>query len=179
MSGSPVLRRQRTWLRHGLGWPGLLGLALLLLAAALVWRGWPATARARPPAAAAAPRPALTDPAAARVAALLGQLPPATQHTADLARLVGWADAQGLRLEQADSSAADPGGLPLQRIDLQLRMAADYESTRRWLVAVLNELPHAGLRSLRFEREDATQPLATQLTLRLHYRAGPAPEGAR
>lgn len=177
-------RRLGTWLRHGLGLPGLAGLGSLALAATLLLRAGapgPASPAAAPVAAVAAPsaaRALADDPAPARAAALLASLPPATQGNADLARLVAWADAQGLAIERAETRRADGGGLPLVRIDLQLHLTADYEATRRWLVAALNHLPHAALRSLRFEREEAAdRPLATQLTLRLHYRAD-TPAGA-
>jgi len=174
-------RRWRTWLRHGLGLPGLVGVLLLALAAALLVRGGGAgTDRAAGPAPAAPPtRADAAAPAATRPPTLLASLPPATQLNSDLARLLSWADAQGLAIERADTRRADDAGLPLLRIDLQLRLSADYEATRRWLVATQNTLPHAALRSLRFEREQAGDgPLATQLTLRLHYRAATAPGAA-
>lgn len=167
------------WLAYAgarLGWPGLLGIALLLAALALDhFQTQPLEATAgelnaraeqlarQPLAAVAVPPPSLAE-----------SLPVGADAPAGVARLFAAAKHAGLRLEQGSyRPASHLGGGPL-RYQISLPVSGDYPAIRSFLAEALERQPGLALDSLTLMREAIGSPEVTaKLSLTLYLREAP------
>jgi hypothetical protein len=159
------------WLwRHGLWLPSTL--ALLLAAAGLGWDAMDLQARGQALATTATARAATPVPAPPRasadsenVAALRDLLPPATDATAQVRRLVELTRPQRAwqRAEFQQSEDAAGGVLRLQ---VTVPVAGEYAAMRQALDHSLAELPNLSLDQVQLRR---VQPDATRLEARLRF----------
>lgn len=158
------------WLwRHGL-WLPVVGV-LLLAAAAL---GWDATdlhargqalAAARPSTPTSAPLPPRVVADAENAAALRGLLPPATDATAQVRRLVELTRPQ-LAWQRAEFQQSEDTSGGLARLQVTVPVAGEYAAMRQALDRALAELPNVSLDQVLLRR---VQPDATRLEARLRF----------
>jgi hypothetical protein len=159
-----------------MGRPAAVALVLLAAAAALQWHWLPQQQAERQRLqsrlmALPAARPDELQPIAVQAPVGL-ELPSQAQRAHDVEVLVDAAQRSGLQLERADYAMAAPNGNAAARLQATLPLTGTYGGLRRYVAAVLNELPHAALESLALERSDA-QSTQLQATARLvlFYRA--------
>jgi hypothetical protein len=159
-----------------LGWPGLLGLGLLLAAlwldryqvqpleTAAAESGARAERLTRQPRPSAAPAPA---------AALADSLPADAGAPEGVARLFVAATHAGLSLEQGSyRPASDQGGL--QRYQITLPVSGEYPAIRAFLAEALERQPGLALDSLALSRESiASAEVKARLGLTFYLREAP------
>jgi hypothetical protein len=163
-------------LQSGLGLSGLVGSALLGLAAGALWitpqlrdeaddlQKQIEQTRARP----AAPAPADDATQAKR---FREWFPPAAQSHEDIRTLFKVAAEHKIPLARGDYSAAMRREARLASYDVVLPVRARYPAVRTYVVAVLNALPHASLAELRLERGNSTSDtVEARVHLTLFYR---------
>jgi hypothetical protein len=149
-----------------LGIPGVLGIGiavfcLVFYATAIV----PAERelRAKRSAAAGASAPRQLVPVSHAVNDLYARFPPLEALSNQVAHLHRLGRTSGLQLQQGDYRLeAPPAGLIAYRVSLPVR--GDYAALRRFMGAVLQEIPVASIDRLRFERK---KPGDTQLDAHL------------
>lgn len=177
MSPSPardpgVAVRLQIWLwRHGWAWPLALSLALVCvvlreavvlprqaLAASLHLEAsrQRLTHRSETP-----PQAAPSLPEALQ--AVFGASPPPAEI---VARLTVLAERQGVTLPRADYQEQAHPNLPVLQQRITQPVRASYPQLRRYLEAVLRELPNASLDSVTAHRNDVSEG---QLEIRLHW----------
>lgn len=169
--------RRLDWLAYGaerLGWPGLLGLALLLAALGLdrfqvlPMEDQAARLEARLASMASRPRgpaemPAPADP--------IGNLALGADAPQAVARLFAAATHAGLRLEQG--SYRPSGGGP-RRYQIALPLNGEYPAIRAFLGEALERQPGLALDSLSLARENIASPaLKARLGLTFYLREAP------
>ena len=157
---------RRAWhrARRRLGWPGLAGVAMLVLALAVL-AALPALQhsieqarrvvdqrRAARPACAAASAPAgerdtLRDFAAA--------FPPTSQSQDDLAAVFASAERARITLAKGDYAVQDEAGSPFVSYVVSFPVHEPYASIKDFTAAVLEALPHAALDEMRMSRPDS------------------------
>jgi hypothetical protein len=160
-----------------LGWPGLVGVAALLLALVALWCGqrWDAQAvrlqaearelrvQARPAAAASAPVSAQQWQAA---------LPPASQRQQRLADLLELAIRLDLNTARTEHRLASADGL--ERLRVTMPVVGPYAQVRRYVAAALEHDPALSLDAIKLRR---VSPMAAdveaELQWSLHGRAVP------
>lgn len=182
MNRSSLQRRLallRLDLQSRFGIPGLIGGALLGLAAGALWitpqlqneagdlQNQVEQTRAR-----------LGDPAARAPADGATQasrfrewFPPAAQSHEDVRTLFKVAAEHKIALARGDYSAALRREARLASYDVVLPVRAKYPAVRTFVVAALNALPHASLAELRLERASSTaDTVEARVHLTLYYR---------
>lgn len=172
--------RPLDWFAYGaerLGWPGLLGLALLLAALALDrFQTLPleteaADLEARIQALALKPRPA---PGMASAPPLAESLPLDADAPEGVARLFSAAGHAGLSLEQGGYRRVPQGEGGPGRYQITLPVRGDYPALRAFLAEALERQPGLALDSLALSRESLTEPaLEAKLGLTLYAREAP------
>lgn len=177
-----MIRRLNALLER-LGVAGVLGIAVLLACAGF----WVASLkpiqeevtaqrsalerlRARAPF-----RPLAADARAEELRRFHGLFPPVEALTGELERLHRLGRAAGLELAQGEYRLERrAAGLWSYRVSLPAR--GSYPQMRRFVAAVLDEMPVASIDALRFERKRADEPLLeAQLRLTLHVRPNGEP----
>jgi len=161
-----------------LGWPGVAGLAALLLAAVAIVMGQRWDSRAAALQAEAKQLRAKAQPAAAAASAPLSvqqwqaSLPPSSdrqQRLADLLELAIRLDLNGARTEHRLSTAEG-----LERLRVTMPLTGSYAQVRRFVSAALAHDPALSLDSIKLRR---VSPMATdvdaELQWSLHGRAVP------
>lgn len=162
------------------GWPGLAGITLAVVAILLGLVGERAyegrkqavaderAALLRGDVRARAPeneRGALT--------AFYDRLPAVAALPERLGRLHDAAEAHGIELERTDYRSAVEPGAPLLRVTLSLPVRAEFANLYRWLDALLRDMPEVAVESLRIERESsATTAVEADVRLVLYLRSG-------
>lgn len=157
LSLSAVVEWGRRTLRRA-GWAGVLGLGLLVSAAAIhVAAGeWAADRRAE----LAAQRAQLSGPAGAgargspSVAGFYEGFPASHELPRVLARLYALSDTHGLNVDRTAYRRADEPGTPLTRVSLQLPVQGGYGALYAWLGEVLGAMPAVALESFSIRRVD-------------------------
>lgn len=161
-----------------IGWPGVAGLALAVVAVILGLvgeRSYEAGKQVVAEERAALLRGDVRSRAPANeretVAAFYDRLPPVAALPERLRRLHDAAEAHGVALERTDyRSAAEPGA-PLVRVTLILPVRAEFANLYRWLDALLRDMPEVAVESLRIERETtATTAVDADIRLALYLR---------
>jgi hypothetical protein len=152
-----------------LRWPGLLGLALIVFAAAFYAFGT-APLRAR-----VAALEALRAELAARVGARGPGAQPATQRSQlanfyaffpllhavpdQLGAIERAANSNGLQLEKGEYRLSQERGFPLARYQVTLPLQGSYSEVRGFVNAVLDAVPASALEDLALKREEVGEPL--------------------
>jgi hypothetical protein len=173
----------RWWQRalRRLGWPGLLGALLLLLAGAAAAL-WPtlrlATDEARlaleqrrlglqrPSAPPVEPRTAQQD-----LENLVGSFPPFSQNAADVKAVFAGAERAHVTLLKGDYAVKADAGSPFLTYTATFPVHESYAALKLFAAEVLQELPHAALDEMRMVRPDATgQVLDATVRFTLIYR---------
>lgn len=156
----PGLYDWLAWLAARLAWPGLLGLALMLVAgAAQFGLTRPMSVETRDLAARAerlASRPPAPDPAsAARQAAhpLAGRLPESERDAEILAGLFAAAGRAGLALDQGNYRLTVDRIAGLQRQQITLPVSGAYPAIRAFVAQVLARHPSLALDGLELARD--------------------------
>jgi hypothetical protein len=140
-------------LHRALGWPGLLGLVLVLVALILVGL---APAEAGPPAVIPA-APALVHrvlplrPASAK-------LPLPSQVPSLLTLIEQAAVSQGLGWPQADYREVGPSGDTPARLEVHCTLKGAYPDVRRFVATVLRDVPAATLGAFSLSRSSSETP---------------------
>jgi hypothetical protein len=176
-------RRFARWAARHLGWPGAVGVLLLLAAAALAWglRPWlvqsqQALLRQYVSQFDVAPSPASLAPQRDPRDAVRDGWPPATQAGDLLARLaaLGARPARGeTGIRQFQVGAPTHEALPpaLLRVRVGMQFNARYADARALLAEVLNTLPNAALDTLLIEQRSARDPvLRCRVSWSLYFR---------
>lgn len=134
--------------RHGLGWPGVAGLACALLALTLVWQD-----QAVPQ-----PAPVLAEPVARAPAmpAPTPPTPPVLPQRADVAALLSQieqqAKAQGLAWPQAEYRLTALTPERLGELEVGFTLVGGYPPVRAFLNGLLDAQPALALRELSLRR---------------------------
>jgi hypothetical protein len=174
------IARPLDWLAYTaarLGWPGLLGLGLLLATLALdhflVQPLETVTAEldvradrlARKPRPSAVPTPPVT---------LLDRLPAGAAAPEGVAQLFAAASHAGLSLEQGSYRPAGNKDAALRRYQITLPVSGEYPALRAFLAEALERQPSMALDSLILTRESIASPLVkAKLNLTLYLREAP------
>jgi hypothetical protein len=159
-----------------LGWSGVLGLACLLIAAALWWgwvRGRDAVAQGlrqeigqlREKSRTVAPPPHVPD-AAEQLVAFHAFFPPRRQISAALGELNRLALAHQLVLASGDYKFNDEKNLRLARYELRLPVRGTYAQVYGLVAAALNAMPSLALDEIVIKRESR---LADQVEAQLRF----------
>ena len=166
-----------------LGWPGVLGLGLLVFIAGFYFSAFrPEQMRVedlrkqvakladrRTRAAAEEPKTA-----SEKLNAFYGYLPPSNQIADLLEKIYGAADRQKLRLEQGEYRAVKDNVTKLTHYQVMLPVRGTYPQVRKFVAAALAEVPNLSLESIQFERQkigDATVDAKVKLVLYLGPRS--------
>ena len=160
-----------------LGWPGLVGVAALLLAVVALWCGqrWGAQAvrlqaEARELRAQARPAAAASAPVSAQQWQAL--LPPASQRQQRLADLLELAIRLDLNAARTEHRLASADGL--ERLRVTMPVVGSYAQVRRYVAAALEHDPALSLDAIKLRR---VSPMAAdveaELQWSLHGRALP------
>ncbi|RTL32736.1 MAG: hypothetical protein EKK53_29090 [Burkholderiales bacterium] len=170
------MNRVVAWIKP-LGWPGLAGVAALLLAAAALWFGqrWD-TQAARLQAEArtlrAQARPAAAASAPVSVQQWQASLPAASQRQQRLADLLELAIRLDLNTARTEHRLASAEGL--ERLRVTMPVVGPYAQVRRYVAAALEHDPALSLDAIKLRR---VSPMATEveaeLQWSLHGRAAP------
>ena len=162
------------WLAARLGWPGLLGLALIL---ASVLADWTVTRPLRAETAELAGRVTglearqLETQAAPPTPAV--RLPGAAHTPQAIADLFAAAGKAGLRLERGDYKLIGAGADGLVRYQISLPLQGSYPVLRNFLTVALNGNPDLALNGLSFGREAVEETeLAAQVRFTLFLSGG-------
>lgn len=139
-----------------LGWPALLGIALVLaglLLMALTYRleikrhdlqkKIPEVERSN------------VRMDASRLRPVPAVLPIPSTYTADLTQIFDLAKSQGIVLTSGDYRDADRAVIPIDIRVVDLRLNESYTKLKEFLAAILNTMPHAAVQELRIERKDS------------------------
>lgn len=167
--GALRLRLEILLWRHGWVWP--LVLVLGLAAAALGYQAQRLQAQAEQLQASLRALPAMRGrTAGAPTGPQAGLLPPelaaAPDVPASVARMLALAQAAGLEVTQAEYLHGDIPELQLARTQVVQPVRASYPQLRRYLEAVLQELPHASLDQVAARRDTVAHG---QLEVRLQW----------
>ncbi len=172
--------RLLSWLDYAtghLGWPGLLGLGLLLAALGtdrLLTVPLEDAARAGEDhlrQIAARAQPAETLEPAMPLAELL---PPGEAAPEAVARIFAAAGHAGLRLEEGGYRVATQPGSGLRRYQITLPVRGSYPAIRAFLAEAMERRPELALDSLSFSRESIASPeVEARLNLSLFLRGTP------
>jgi hypothetical protein len=167
------------WLAYAgarLGWPGLLGIALVLAALALDhFQTQPLEANAsqlnaRAEQLARQPLPAVV----AAPPKPTENLPVGADAPAGVARLFAAAKHAGLRLERGGYRPASTLGAGLKRYQINLPVSGEYPAIRAFLAEALERQPGLALDNLTLLREAIGTPEVTaKLSLTLYLREAP------
>lgn len=168
-----------------LGWSGLAGVALVLLAVAVHFTAVRAAqqelavARARIEALRQSPaaRQGVPQPAVQRqFDALHGFFPGPEARAAALVRITALAEKEGLNPESGDyqeilsDTGQKNGAGGLLRYQITLPLHGPYPALRAWLVAVMNEMPALALDDFSLKRDSVTNPLVeARVRLTLYF----------
>ncbi len=161
---NPMLWTAGRWLK-GLGWPGMVGVALLVLGvAAYLGVLLPQQARSEQLTQDVADeqarqktsgsQPTLdTHSTEARLHAFYAFFPPQQDAPHLLKIIYGAAQAEGLGLAEGEYkfSRAKAGGIGMYQVDLPVK--GSYIQIRKFIVKVLNSVPSAALDEVSFKRE--------------------------
>lgn len=158
------------WMIEGsaLGWPGVAGLVLFAVAAlgqALLFALPPATTNPARPAAGASGAPASR---LERFHRHFREAGPAQEQLATLHRI---AASNGLALRQGEYRLLPAGEARLRPYQVTLPLTGSYPAVRRFLAAVLEELPAAALEQVTFERKRIGEA-AVEAQVRLTFYLG-------
>lgn len=177
--------RATDWLAYAgtrLGWPGLAGLAALVLAL-LTWQGL-----SRPLQAALEDARSRLEGAGARAAVLApppppplaATLPAASDAPAIIGRLFATARRAGLTLDEGGYRSSLEGGGTIQRLQISLPLAGTWPALRTFIADSLTANPSLVLEGLNLSRETlAEESLKTQLRFSLYLREASLPTGGR
>ncbi len=161
MTAQLLITRVRFAARR-LGWPGLLGLALIALAWPLMHWGVDAkrqeTQQLRSRLAVQQAAPAPKDPqrdAAERLAQLQQRLSTASQALSTIEHLHQAAALRGLILASGEYRMTGQGRALAQRYQITLPVLGPYPQLRGWLADVMNAQPALALEELSFSRPNA------------------------
>ena len=160
-------RLRLAWHRslQGVGWAGMLGLALLLLAAGLGMSSWSAWRErqavlvdllARQSLSIVPQDASLTDAAAATVAGIA--LPLRSDTHVLIGRLHAIAVKQQLQWQTADYRFRDATADNVARLEVQGTLKGPYPQLRAWLTDVKTAIPTVVLQEVRFSRPSAEVP---------------------
>ncbi len=165
----PLLNRLTMWWSTSVGPAGWGAVALLAAAALLQWQVLPRLQRdqgrllmqLRAPAA-QNPNPDGLGTTRSSIE-VLQALPPIVQRGSDVEFIVNAARTAQLTLDRADYATPAEGVNGASRLQATLPVSGTYPDVRRFIAAVLNDLPNSALESLQIERPDAksTQVNAT------------------
>jgi len=159
-----------------LGLPGLVGIGLLLFALGLYDSS---VAPARAKAAALDSRVTqLHKPPSAVAGAGMGPLadfysffPPTDALPEGLEKVYALAAAEGLDLPHGEYRLVEDPRRKLVAYEASFQIQGDYGQLRRFLAAVLNDLPYASLNDLKFNRQRSSAPaIDAVLKLTLYLR---------
>lgn len=165
------------WLAYAgarVGWPGLLGLGLLLGALGLAYFQVQPLQRSAAAMEARASRLArqATPPADLAPPSTLAETLSAVAAPEGVARLFSAAAHAGLRLEQG--SYHQIGGSGVKRYQISLPLSGDYPALRAFLAEALQRQPGLALNSLILSRESIASPeVRAKLSLTLYLREAP------
>ena len=169
MTGAHWRVRAEIWIwRHGWAWP-LAALVALAGVASHFWLLQPAErewqeARERARTSALNPRPVrVEEPTLARLQEPLRAAPPAPELARKMAAL---AQVHGVATAQADYQTLGHGNLGLTQLQVVQPVRASYPQFRRYVEAVLREVPSASLDHVSARREHVGQG---QLDIRLRW----------
>ncbi len=180
------MKRLQTMIVYGvesLGWPGILGLGLLVFIAAFYFSTFRPEQmrleelrsevskledkRARAP---------CEEPKTSgeKLTAFYGFFPP-SDHIADLlGKIYGAAEQQALKLEQGEYRAVRDNVGRLTHYQITLPVKGTYPQVRKFVAAALAEVPNLSLDSIQFERQkvgDSTVDAKVKLVLYLGQRS--------
>lgn len=163
------------------GWPGIVGVMLLVLASALGYAGRLATDERRVELADERGRllrgedreaPVVSD--GERLEAFYGRFPRGADLPASLRRLHEHASARGVDLQRTDYRSGAVAGTPLLQVTLSIPVEGEFGPLYDWLADLLREMPEVALESLRVERAATdTDAVTAELRLQLYLRARP------
>jgi hypothetical protein len=173
----------RFWTRTHLGWPGILGALLIVLALitgiifprfiksdisqnvdklTLVNRQIAKNSQLN--------KLFSEDPVSAK--ALVSSFPLFSSNVADLDRLFDLAKTTGISLTKVDYQLNNDPGLGVMQLKVTVPVKQNYRSVRRFIAGALNELPHLAVDELQFARAGSgVESLDSQIKLTLFYRA--------
>ena len=171
--------RPLDWLAYviaRLGWPGLLGLGLLVAAVLLDrYQVQPLATKAaelgvRAERLSRQPRPIIAPPPEA----LADRLPTDADAPEGVARLFAAAKHAGLSLEQGSYRPAGDKGAGLRRYQITLPVTGEYPAIRSFLAEALERQPGLALDSLALSRETfASAEVKARLGLTFYLREAP------
>jgi len=165
------------WALARLGWPGLLGLALVLGSVVFGLGVVEPASKAAHQAQVQAARLARLQLVTAKAEPLKdwrADLP--TDHAAygHLSRLFAVAEASGLALDEGSYRMQAEPEQDVNRLMISLPVSGDYPTIRAFLAAALNQDRALGLESIRFSRESMSdQVLEAELNFALYLGAHP------
>jgi len=162
-----TLSRSLNRLVAGLGMPGILGLGLLAFCAAFYASTLAPQRthleelrleadrreRKRPPT-------LDEDPGYSREAlgAFYSFFPPSNHLSDQIRKIYAAAERQNVQLEQGDYRASKDSAGELVRYQISLPLKGSYTQIRKFIAAVLSDLPNVSLESIQFERQRVGDP---------------------
>jgi Tfp pilus assembly protein PilO len=160
------------------GWPGIVGVVLVVLASVVGYAGRLATDERRVELADERVRllrgedraaPVVSD--GERLEAFYGRFPRVAELPASLRRLHEHASAHGVDLQRTDYRSATVAGTPLVQVTLSIPVEGGFGPLYEWLADLLREMPEVALESLSVERAATdTDTVAAELRLQLYLR---------
>jgi len=183
MTATVLLARLRDAIQR-FGWPGVVGLLLCLLAAAVGLLAAPQMAAgnrefaaeterlAHPVAAPAGRAPGPRYDAADPASALVGQLPPADGFGAFVDALQAQAAAHGVAIDRTEYRIQPVLGNRALRSQLVLPAHGTYPQLRAWLEATLHDFPSSSLQELALRRTgDGSAALEARVVIAFYTRS--------
>ena len=163
------------------GWPGLIGVALLVLASILCYAGRISADERRLVLADEHARllrgevreaPVVSD--RERLGTFYQRFPRAADLPVSLRRLHEHASARGVNLLRTVYRSATEAGTPLLQVTLSIPVEGEFDVLYDWLADLLREMPEVALESLSVERAATdTSVVAAELRLQLYLRGRP------
>lgn len=163
-------------LHRRIGWVGIAGVAMVVVAAWSAWQAprWKNEARqleSRTVAERARLEELSRDVASRpdsnrQISQFIGWFPRFEQSTADLGKIYAQAEAQHIVLPKGEYQLSREIAAEFLSYEVIFPVKDSYANVRRFVAAVLKDLPHAALSELRIERTNAE---TEQVEARVHF----------